>query len=653
MMTRSLIPGYSLRLIFPVFILGLLAIGCSPSAEEKINTFPNKFADPELIKLYDYKDRRQSEALLLYLTHHNPTYREEAALAFASVQDSASLPALEQLLSDRVPVVRKAAAFAIGQLRKSASLPALAIQLSYESEPVVRYYMLEAVGKCLSDNYIPYLASYEASDPLTLSGKAWAIYQAGLAGIADTLLTSAAGILLADSLPRETRLAAAHYFSRASDISLMQWEGQLKKIAQTDPSAEVRMAAARSLAKSTDDSIAYFLRDALPAEPDLLVRTNLVRALQPTHFPVVAETITALLKSTDYQLAVATAEAIQTWEHRDLPRLLWDLRNSIPVLRTKALILGKMLQAPAYSYNAYRELVNAFEVAANPYDKGIFLQAMSGYPNASIFLAAQLKEVHPFVRTSAMEALSGMNRAPDFPAYKQGELAGYYRNAILSGDAGKVTIAAATLSDLQNKLRPFFSNLNFLYQGLDSLELPQDLEPYQALERVIQLYEEKEYTASNQLFQNPILWDVVKEISQSARAVVQTQRGTIEIELMVEEAPGSVENFVSLARGGFYENIAFHRVVPNFVIQAGCPRGDGYGSSNEIIRSEFSTEKYGTGYVGMASAGKDTEGSQWFITHSPTPHLNGAYTIFGKVVSGMDVVNRIQIGDRITSVNIQ
>ena len=652
-MTRLSIPGNFLRLIFQVFIPALLAIGCSPSAEEKIITFPNKFADPELIKLYDNKDRRQPEALLLYLTHHNPTYREEAALAFASVQDSASLPALEQLLSDRVPEVRKAAAYAIGQLKKSSSLAALAIQLSYESVPVVRYHMLEAVGKCLSDNYIPYLASYEASDPLTLSGKAWAIYQAGLAGIGDTLLTHAAGKLLADSLPAETRLAAAHYFSRTKDISLLQWEGQLKELVQADPSAEVRMAAARSLAKSADDSIAYFIRDVLPDEPDLLVRINLVRAMQETHFPVVSETITALLKSTDYQLAVATAEAIQTWEHRDLPRLLWDLRNSIPVLRTKALVLGKMLQSPAYSYNAYRELVSAYEQAANPYDKGIFLQAMSGYPNASVYLAAQLNESHPFVRTSAMEALSGMNRAADFPAYKQGELAVYYRNAILSGDAGKVTIAAATLSDLQNKLRPFFSNLNFLYQGLDSLTLPQDLEPYQALERVIQLYEENEYEASNQLFQNPIAWEAVKEISQSARAIVQTPRGTIEIELMVEEAPGSVENFVSLAGSGFYEDIAFHRVVPNFVIQAGCPRGDGYGSSSEVIRSEFFTEKYGTGYVGMASAGKDTEGSQWFITHSPTPHLNGSYTIFGKVASGMDVVNRIQVGDRIISVSIQ
>ena len=83
----------------------------------------------------------------------------------------------------------------------------------------------------------------------------------------------------------------------------------------------------------------------------------------------------------------------------------------------------------------------------------------------------------------------------------------------------------------------------------------------------------------------------------------------------------------------FYNEKTWHRVVPNFVIQAGCTRGDGYGSLNYTIRSEFSPQSYKTGYVGMASAGKDTESTQFFITHRPTPHLDGRYTIFAKVIN--------------------
>jgi len=106
-------------------------------------------------------------------------------------------------------------------------------------------------------------------------------------------------------------------------------------------------------------------------------------------------------------------------------------------------------------------------------------------------------------------------------------------------------------------------------------------------------------------------------------------------------------SILRLVRGGFYRGLTFHRVVPNFVVQGGDPRGDGWGGPGYTLRSEFSTVRYGRGTVGMASAGKDTEGSQFFITHSPQPHLDGRYTVVGRVLRGMDVVDALRVGDRI------
>jgi cyclophilin family peptidyl-prolyl cis-trans isomerase len=363
-------------------------------------------------------------------------------------------------------------------------------------------------------------------------------------------------------------------------------------------------------------------------------------------------TLTDLLKGSDYQLSVSAGEVVSAWSGRDTERWLWDISSQIPVARTRAVVLSSLLNNYQYAYNAYRALADLYSTLDDPYDKGFVLQALGNYPNASALLAEELENPHPFVRTSAMEGLSAMNRLPGFPAYKQNELVSYYKKAILSGDAGQVTVAASTLSSLKDRLQPYLGGIQFMYQGLDSLHLPDDLEPFQALERTINLYEGRPTEVPGLLYQNPILWEVVKEIKKGTKAVIETSQGTIEMELLVEEAPGSVENFVSLARAGFYTNLAFHRVVPNFVIQAGCPRGDGYGSSDGVIRSEFTTLRYGTGYLGMASAGNDTEGSQWFITHSPAPHLDGGYTIFGKVTRGMDVVNNIEAGDRIISIVI-
>ncbi len=126
---------------------------------------------------------------------------------------------------------------------------------------------------------------------------------------------------------------------------------------------------------------------------------------------------------------------------------------------------------------------------------------------------------------------------------------------------------------------------------------------------------------------------------------ITTKRGPIDIELFGDDAPNIVKSVLLLIEEGFYNGLNFHRVVPGFVVQGGCPRGDGWGDAGWFLRSQFNPHTYKRGYVGMAHAGKDTPGSQFFITHLPQPHLDGRYTIIGKVVSGMEVVDLIEVGD--------
>jgi cyclophilin family peptidyl-prolyl cis-trans isomerase/HEAT repeat protein len=140
---------------------------------------------------------------------------------------------------------------------------------------------------------------------------------------------------------------------------------------------------------------------------------------------------------------------------------------------------------------------------------------------------------------------------------------------------------------------------------------------------------------------------------RSVRALVTTSKGSFTIELLPEAAALTVDNFVQLAQRGYFRNITFHRVVPNFVIQGGDPRGDGNGGPGYSIRCEINQVLYDRAAVGMALSGKDTGGSQWFVTHAPQPHLDGGYTVFGHVVMGMDVVDKIVRGDVIQSIVIK
>ncbi|MBV6478060.1 MAG: hypothetical protein HGGPFJEG_00807 [Ignavibacteria bacterium] len=146
--------------------------------------------------------------------------------------------------------------------------------------------------------------------------------------------------------------------------------------------------------------------------------------------------------------------------------------------------------------------------------------------------------------------------------------------------------------------------------------------------------------------------EYMKNLDSKKFVVLKTSKGQINVELFPDIAPFTVQNFLKLAEKDYYDNTVFHRVVPNFVIQGGDPSGTGYGGPGYSIRSEFSPVKFETGFLGMASSGKDTEGSQFFITHSATPHLDGKYTLFGKVVNTIDVVDKIQQGDTLKDVTI-
>jgi cyclophilin family peptidyl-prolyl cis-trans isomerase len=147
-------------------------------------------------------------------------------------------------------------------------------------------------------------------------------------------------------------------------------------------------------------------------------------------------------------------------------------------------------------------------------------------------------------------------------------------------------------------------------------------------------------------------WKALVAPAFSPHAFIETDRGNIEIELSILDAPLTVANFVALARRGFFDGVAIHRVVPDFVVQDGDPRGDGEGGPGYTIRDEINQRPYLRGTVGMALDWEDTGGSQFFITHSPQPHLDGRYTVFGQVVNGMDFVDRIQPWDVIRRVRI-
>ncbi len=170
----------------------------------------------------------------------------------------------------------------------------------------------------------------------------------------------------------------------------------------------------------------------------------------------------------------------------------------------------------------------------------------------------------------------------------------------------------------------------------------------------VKLYNAKNGTKLGQILNtNADYTRAVSRKNGNGKAIFQTEKGTFTIDLMPEDAPLTVDNFIKLAKSKYFNGVEVHRVVPNFVMQDGDPRGDGNGGPGWSIRCELNMLEYSRGAVGMALSGKDTGGSQWFVTHSPQPHLDGGYTVFGRVSeTDMKIVDWVGRGDKILSVRI-
>lgn len=625
-----------------LFLILVSIISCS-----KINS--NKFSDPVLIQIANLQDKRSTDSLLQFLRSENPIYRKEAALAFASVQDTLASSALGSLLlEDKEAEVRKNAAFALGQTGGYVAVNALIPALADQDNSVLRE-VLEGLGKSLKKPDVNVLISYSAKNKIAEEGLAWGIYRLGVRGLADSIAVAKMASFLESGQSDQTKLAAAHFFLRGK-IDAKKFEDRIIQSATKEKSAEVRMASANALRKVSADKALPVIQTILKTDSDYRVRVNAVRA--SSTFPL-NDIVLDALKDSSLSVQIAASEVILTGIEKTPFKRLDEEIPSAENIRVKSNLYGALLRSVPYD-SAVEEIIKLYAIS-DTYAKAHLINALS-YTNGKnterviSFLSEELTDSPDLViKSSSAQSLVVINKTLG----KESRFVEIYKDAILDGDAGVIGIVASALSDEKLGYKELIKDFGFLTIAKSKLSLPKDYESLQPLEEALAYFEGRERPQPpKNKFNHPINWELAKTIKRDQKVFIKTTKGEITLRLFVEETPGSVVNFVDLAEKKYFDGRFVHRVVPNFVIQTGCNRGDGFGSENYSIRSEFSPRRYTTGSVGMASAGKDTEGTQWFITHSPTPHLDGGYTVFAETIKGMNVVDAIEVGDQIISVSL-
>lgn len=642
-------------------------------------------------RLLQMSDRRQLDTVLVdeLLADNNAQRRARAALAIGQVKGKARYARLRQLLVDADTAVAANAAFALGIGRDSSAIVSLARAVAGAPDAVAM-----AAAWSLGDlgdparSVITLALGDGSAQPLVNSTAAQrsAPVRAALITAASKMRVVPVATLLpwlGDSDPQVVR-ATAYALGRSRAAGGVRGLLALRNSGDE----ETRQHVARILAKATaGDSLAARAQEALNAlitDTSARVRVNAVRSLA-TYGNSVRESIVRALRDSDGNVRVTASEVVLPMLGTDvnLWRSTWAVDTTLPVrinLLTGARRVGsvallaseeewkkspdwrkRLAVLTALRADTARKVSMAdaswaiVDIDARVREAGVraLRDVISDQPSMADSVRniwrAKLRDPDALVRATAISSLASTGNAEGVAAV----LAAYSQSASDVDNDARIAaiqyINAAWTRD-SAKFTPA------LRQQLSALPVPRDSQERAAVRSLTPLAAWKTAVSTSALKPLSDYENLVRRYVLAGRqptAVLHTDRGDITVALFGQEAPITVDNFVELSRRGYYRNTFFHRVVPNFVAQDGDPRGTGSGGPGYAIRDELTRVIHTRGCLAMALSGPDTGGSQYYLCHSPQPHLDGHYTVFGQILSGFDVLDKIVQTDRILSIEIR
>jgi cyclophilin family peptidyl-prolyl cis-trans isomerase/HEAT repeat protein len=593
------------------------------------------------------EDRRSDAdgAIARGLTDKDRGVRVRAALAAGRLQDSTWVDALAARLADRAPEVRREAVFALGQTGHRSARPAIERALGDRDSAVVDL-AIEALGKLGDKAATPAVTPFLASPMARRRGEA----AVALWRLADSTALTA---LLArhDDPEAEVRWRMLYAMER-----VVAPERVVRVVAQhlDDADPEVRARAARTLGRQKSMMATAYLLQAL-ADPDRDVVVEALRSLRlvaDSTTGAVARRVMRSLSHPDPHVRATAATILAD-------RFAWARADSATRHALRDSLRARLADPDVATRSACaRTLLEREGVAAVPaveplladgwlYPRAAVIESFGRLP-APVALPRLLPYLDPsrptLERMTAAEALGAVGAPSTAPALR----AGLADTSMLYAAA-----CASALAAMKDG-----ASVPALADAYRQRARDADADARIAIRDALRELAGPAYADSVERANPPVppaaAGDPARFDAPPAErgAVLTTTRGDIEWAFFRVEAPQTVRNFVALAERGYFAGTFFHRVVPNFVIQDGDPTGTGAGGPGYSIRCEYNPLRYERGMVGMALSGKDTGGSQWFVTQSPQPHLNGRYTLFARVVRGMEVVDRITQGDRVLEVRI-
>lgn len=663
-------------------ILGFAMLACSlnscfPPIENVSSSLEYSLKDPVVKQIFEARDKRNSDSLKLFLNNEQAKYRILSAEAFGSYHDSTSVHVLSELLLDPFQEVRQAAVWALGQIgHQSAEKELIKAFIPVDSTGLflkTNMMILEALGKCGGDSTLQMICnvkSYQSKDTAYILGQILSIYRFGLRGK-----------FCAQSFPRlveyatqrkysdEARLIAAHCLQRFKEIDTKPYFDLIKSACYEEKNPNVRMCLVTALARVGSQNALTELEELYRRGLDQRIQVNIIKGLQNFKTGNASGLALKAIQNPSIHVAYLGAQYfLENGNELHEEALGAILQQGGLSWQVKSVVYDAILRiVPGYKKLTREILINQIKglVASskNPYEKSAYLKCLWRDPKEIQYLI-RIAEQSPaaIIDLTTTETILKSTKHPLFSVIYKGTknpiykiISTHLQSAIAKSDLGSLSIMAEHFYQESGLLKYYFKPDSSFKEAMKLLSLPRDVETYNDLEKYLAKSGKRKANTIIPVFNHPINWSLLAEKSDTISVEIETDKGVLELELYPKFAPGTVSNFIDLIQKDFFKDKFVHRVVPNFVIQAGCPRGDGYGSLDYTIRMESSRflNFQEEGILGMASAGADTECSQFFISFSPAPHLDGHYSVFGKMIKGNDVMSIMNVGDKILSIKLK
>lgn len=661
-----------------ILAIGLFMSACIPERpQDQLSRVEVDLSDTVLYKIWRFGAGELTDSLLPYFQHRNPTYRWASLLPFASYTKKLPLEDIIDRLKDENSRVRTLAAYVLGQSHNPSAVQSLVASFdsrdSLFQNVTFNAAILEAVGKTGSEEHAKLLSgikTYLPGDSLLTLAQVRALYQMALR---DIKINEARQLMInrvSDPLYKSSvRIVAANYLARFQEEEIQDGQFSLIRAFEKDAEPEVQMYLAAVLPYCKAAQAKESLINAIQTNKDYRVRLAAIKALEkyPAEGRIPLIVKDALSDQHPKVSAIAAQYYVNNGEENEAVNYREWSRDENLHWKSRYILLGAALKNLPFYYQLTKTSLNGalkrlYTEEEDPYRQAVILENMAWDPSNTAYLLEKYEEAtHPIILTTAVRMLDRILSNSQFSLILRNaarsterQIFSNLKEIIQEGPNGPLCEAALIAEKFDEKaLENWGEDLSFIPTRYKALELPAQLEAAQYLEQLMNefgiSFEKRDYRDMLRLPERTIL----RTVNDSTLIEVETNKGRFVFEIYPKSHPATVSNLLELVQSNFYDDKRWHRIVPNFVAQTGCPDGDGYGSLDYTIRSEFGHNHYAeAGYIGMASAGPHTECTQWFVTLAATPHLDGRYTLFGKVREGMDILHQLEEGDQINKVNI-